>query len=70
MLERTDLIISVAERMARLLSAGHALDILQHPLDLEPFCIYQIWHERTRASGAYAWFREQLRQVCEELDAG
>ncbi|MGO3132865.1 MAG: LysR family transcriptional regulator [Alcaligenes sp.] len=70
LLERTDLIISVAERMARLLSAGHALDILKHPLDLEPFCIYQIWHERTRASGAYAWFREQLRQVCEELDAG
>ncbi|WP_341668776.1 LysR family transcriptional regulator [Alcaligenes sp. SDU_A2] len=64
MLERTDLLISLAERMAHSLCAGHDLDILQHPLALEPFTVYQVWHERTRVSGAYAWFREQVRLVC------
>ncbi len=67
LLERTDLVISLAERMARLLCAGHKLDVLTHPLELAPFSVYQIWHERTRASGAYAWFREQVSQVCREL---
>ena len=66
-LERTDFVISLAERMARLLCAGHKLDVLEHPLDLAPFCVYQIWHERTRASFAYAWFREQVSHVCREL---
>lgn len=66
-LERTDFVISLAERMARLLSAGHKLDVLEHPLGLAPFCVYQIWHERTRASFAYAWFREQVSHVCREL---
>lgn len=69
LLEQTDLIISLAERMARLLCAGHALDVLAHPLALEPFTVYQAWHERTRASSAYAWFREQVRLVCDELQA-
>ena len=69
LLERTDLVISLAERMARSLCAGHALDVLEHPLALEPFTVYQVWHERTRASGAYAWFREQVRQVCDGIQA-
>ncbi|QTB98317.1 LysR family transcriptional regulator [Alcaligenes sp. SORT26] len=67
LLARTDFVISLAERMARLLCVGHNLDVLDHPLDLAPFCVCQTWHERTRASSAYAWFREQVSQVCSEL---
>jgi DNA-binding transcriptional LysR family regulator len=37
------------------------------PVAFPPLTYYQLWHERSHASGALKWLREQVRDVAREL---
>ena len=44
--------------------------ILQVPVPFPPLQYYQLWHERTHASAASRWLREQIRAVAGALKTG
>jgi DNA-binding transcriptional LysR family regulator len=43
------------------------LQILPCPIEFPRMMYYQLWHERTHASNAARWLREQVRAVAETL---
>lgn len=54
---RSDLVLTLAERVARLVATGLPLHILSHPLELPGFTTSMIWHERMEHDPAHIWLR-------------
>ncbi|UUX95535.1 LysR family transcriptional regulator [Aquabacterium sp. J223] len=51
----------------RFLDAGLPLRIVRCPVAFPPMVYYQLWHERSHASPALRWLREQVRDVARSL---
>lgn len=62
MVERSDLIAMVPERLVR--DRGDRLRVLEPPLPVPGFAIALAWHDRTNAHPAQRWLRSRLQQVC------
>jgi len=60
----SDLVLTVAERIARTFAAMAPLEILEPPLPLRGFSMWQVWHERRRNDPAHAWLRTVITEVC------
>lgn len=60
---RSNLILTVASRIAAKLCADFPLQALRHPLKLKPFVVSQLWHQRTHTDAAQAWFRKVVAEV-------
>lgn len=43
------------------------LRVVRCPVAFPPMNYYQLWHDRTHASSAHRWFREQVREVARRL---
>lgn len=54
---RSDLVLTLAERVARLVAAGLPLHILPPPLDVPGFTTSMIWHERMEQDPGHSWLR-------------
>jgi DNA-binding transcriptional LysR family regulator len=68
-ISRSDLLLTIAARIARVVEKPFGLRILRPPLELPEFTIRQYWHERWHHDPAHVWLRGTLRQLCqEELD--
>ncbi|MGE5476468.1 MAG: LysR family transcriptional regulator [Bacteroidales bacterium] len=67
MVERTDLIAVVPERLVR--DRGNRLRVLSPPVPVPGFAIALAWHDRTNAHPAQRWLRARLQQLCGELSA-
>ncbi|HZH14912.1 MAG TPA: LysR family transcriptional regulator [Archangium sp.] len=66
----SDLLLTIAERIARVVEKPFGLRTLQPPLEMPRFTISQYWHERWQHDPAHVWLRGTLRQLCQEsLDA-
>jgi DNA-binding transcriptional LysR family regulator len=63
----SDLILTVAERIARVFADLLPLRILEPPIKLSSFTISQYWHERQHNDPAHVWFRSVVAEVCKEL---
>jgi DNA-binding transcriptional LysR family regulator len=61
----SDLVLTVAERVARLLAAPLGLVVLTPPaeLRLEGFTVSALWHERTHADPAHVWVRGLFTEI-------
>jgi len=59
----SDLIVTLAARVAHAFAAMMPLRILPPPLPLPPFKIAATWHERHHRDPGHAWLRERLAQV-------
>jgi DNA-binding transcriptional LysR family regulator len=59
----SDLISTVARRVAAAVAAPLGLQVLPHPCPPPPFGIVQIWHERTHRSPAHRWLRSLLAET-------
>ena len=61
----SDLLLTIASRVARVLEAQ--LDLAVHPVPSEvqapPFTMGCVWHERTHNDAAHRWFRELLFDI-------
>lgn len=66
-LEATDLISTVAGRVARAVSATHAVQAVAHPLELPGFAISQLWHDRTQRSASHEWLRRLIATLSQGL---
>jgi DNA-binding transcriptional LysR family regulator len=64
---RSDLVATLAERIARLFAVSHGLAIVKPPLELRGFSIHACWHERRNADPALAWLRNA---VADAITAG
>ncbi|MBX3220279.1 MAG: LysR family transcriptional regulator [Labilithrix sp.] len=69
LVEKTDVVLTLAERVARALAPSVRLRVLSPPreLDLPGFDISLVWHERDRADPAHAWFRGAIAGVARTL---
>lgn len=56
----SDLVITLATRVARTFAAMTPLEIRKPPLALPGFTMYQVWHERRRKDPAHAWLRKTI----------
>jgi DNA-binding transcriptional LysR family regulator len=59
----SDLIATVARRVAAAVAGPLGLQVLPHPCPPPPFGIVQIWHERTQRSPAHRWLRSLLTET-------
>jgi DNA-binding transcriptional LysR family regulator len=64
----TDLIATLASRVAALFAPLLGLARLAPPLRVPPFTIALAWHERQNRDPAHRWFREQIVAASRELD--
>jgi DNA-binding transcriptional LysR family regulator len=62
-LVRTDLIITVGARIAAAFADTHDLVTVRPPVEVAPFGLHVIWHQRTHGDDAQRWLREQIVQV-------
>jgi DNA-binding transcriptional LysR family regulator len=65
----TDLVVTVAERIARAFAASLSLQVFEPPLTLPPFSLSMFWHVRHDADPAQLWLRRTLNDVAAELRA-
>ncbi len=61
--EKTDLVITIPERVARLFASVTGLATFASPLELEGFAVSMIWHERTAHDGALTFIRGEVRRL-------
>jgi DNA-binding transcriptional LysR family regulator len=59
----SDLVITLAARVANTFAEMVPLVIRRPPLMLPGFTTYQVWHERRRNDPAHAWLRKTLAEV-------
>ncbi len=65
----TDLIVTLASRIATAFAGSHRLATLRPPpeLALTGFAIHLLWHERSHGDDAQRWFRDQIAAVAPGL---
>lgn len=59
-LANTDLVFTTGRRFAEPFTKLLPISIIPAPLQFPPLRFYQLWHERTHASNAARWLREQI----------
>lgn len=62
-LARTDLLLTLPERVARDLAAHFPLRQLPPPMELPPFAMYQVWHDRHDQDPAHRWLRDRITRA-------
>jgi DNA-binding transcriptional LysR family regulator len=64
----TDLVITLAERIARHFALHLPLVLRAPPMPLPVFSMAVVWHARSEHDPAQRWFRDLLRRVVSELE--
>jgi len=59
----SDLVLTLAERVARTFASMAPLDVRAPPIAVRGFAMYQAWHERRRGDPAHAWLRNLVAEV-------
>jgi DNA-binding transcriptional LysR family regulator len=58
---RTDLVVTVPRRLAKITTAMAAVRMVEPPREIKSFPYFMVWHPRLTDEPAHVWFREQLR---------
>jgi DNA-binding transcriptional LysR family regulator len=66
LVRETDLVLTLAERVAKSLAPLLGLRQLAPPLELPGFSMSMIWHERQHVDPAHAWLRALIARVAKE----
>ncbi|WP_233206438.1 LysR substrate-binding domain-containing protein, partial [Haliangium sp. UPWRP_2] len=64
---RTDLVLTAPERLVRTLLGALPLRVLEPPLALPRFSMYQVWHESRQQDPAHAWLRGVLAELSRQI---
>lgn len=56
----SDLVATVPERLARLVSSHLPLEVREPPISLPGFSVYLYWHRRFQHDPAHVWLRSQI----------
>jgi DNA-binding transcriptional LysR family regulator len=60
---KTDLILTVPRRLAKITGSLAGLRIAEPPRAIKAFPYFMAWHSRLSTEPAHTWFRDQLRMV-------
>lgn len=69
LLEDSDLVATVPERVAELFAARYDLELLEPPVELPAIDICMAWHPAYTADPASIWLRDMVSAVCRDLPA-
>lgn len=64
---QTDYILTISERMARVMASKLGLVILDPPLPLTPYALSLLWHPRMDRDPAHRWLRDLLVHTAGEV---
>ncbi len=64
---RSNFVLTLPERAARLFADHLPIKLAKPPLEIPGFSEFLFWHERTHGDPAYAWFRQILKEVAAPL---
>jgi len=64
---RSDLVLTVSERVARTAPRRGPLRLMRPPVSLERFSITMLWHSRLDADPLHGWLRDRLAAVAKSL---
>ena len=64
---RTDLVLTVPERVAQLITEILPVRLLAPPLELRNFNMVQVWHARHQQSPRHVWLRRLIAEVSRDL---
>ncbi|HEY4542948.1 MAG TPA: LysR family transcriptional regulator [Noviherbaspirillum sp.] len=64
---QTDLIAILPERVARQFTTLAPIRLFEPPMQMEPFNVVLMWHDRTHHSPLHQWFRGTLADICQNL---
>ncbi|HEY6135663.1 MAG TPA: LysR family transcriptional regulator [Rubrivivax sp.] len=67
MVARSWLVLTTGRQFCSRYLDALPLQVVRCPVAFPPLMYYQLWHERTHASSALKWLREQVRDVAREL---
>lgn len=67
MVARTDYVLTLSERLARLMAPQLGLRILEPPLSLRPYALQLVWHPRMDGDEGHRWLRDVLLRVAHEV---
>lgn len=59
----SDLVVTIATRLARLYAEPLGLELLAPPFEVAPFTVSMAWHERAHHDPGHRWLRERLVEV-------
>jgi DNA-binding transcriptional LysR family regulator len=65
---KTDMVLSLPERIAKQFVSLAPLRILPIPIDLPTYDLVMVWHPLRKNDLAHRWLREQILAVCLTLD--
>lgn len=60
---RTDHVLTISERIAKLMAPSLGLRMFEPPLPLRPYALHQVWHPRFDADPGHAWLRAVLARA-------
>lgn len=64
---RTDLILTLPRRLARITRSMAGLRLVEPPREIKGFSYFMAWHPRLTTEPAQQWFREQVRMTARAL---
>jgi DNA-binding transcriptional LysR family regulator len=64
---RTNLVLTIPERVARLAADLHGLRVIAPPLELPDFAVQVVWHKANDTGAANVWVRELLQRAADAL---
>ncbi len=64
---KTDLILTVPRRLAKITGSLAGLRIVEPPRAIKAFPYFMAWHSRLSTEPAHTWFRDQLRIVARSI---
>jgi DNA-binding transcriptional LysR family regulator len=67
MIRETDLVLTLAERVAKSLAPLLGLKQIAPPLEVPGFSMSMMWHERQHVDPAHAWLRTMMAAVAKKL---
>ena len=65
---KTDMLLSLPDRIARQFLALAPLSILPAPIELPVYELVMVWHPLRENDPAHRWLRQQISAVCKTLD--
>jgi DNA-binding transcriptional LysR family regulator len=68
MVEASDLIATVPERLALQLNKNLKLQVLPVPVSIPPFRTMMLWHERSHSDPAHTWLRNLVAETAVRLN--
>ncbi|MEM9461877.1 MAG: LysR family transcriptional regulator [Myxococcota bacterium] len=63
-----DLVLTLPGRLARAFASRLPIRVLEPPIELTPYEVVQLWHERDHQDPAHQWLRGALSQALEPVD--